>query len=247
MQKTGHCAPHPVTLDWLMRRMGERADEARITPVSLLTPGLTSLQLPTVQSDGHRMSLLQDTKVLGFSRCWQSWGGRACSSEPMVWMHSTVRFFSPWGPHVVEHASHSPAHHLQTHMDMWEKISPSQYTCTFNHWIEIQSRNADYRVGRSLKMFQPSRGRSADRAMAAAATAAKSLQSCLTLCDPIDDSPPGSPVPGILQARTLEWVAISFSNAWKGKVKGKSLSRVRLLACSITAMELRRTLDVSRW
>ena len=48
---------------------------------------------------------------------------------------------------------------------------------------------------------------------AAAATAAKSLQSCPTLCDPIDNSPPGSPVPGILQARTLEWVAISFSNA----------------------------------
>jgi len=48
----------------------------------------------------------------------------------------------------------------------------------------------------------------------AAAVAAKSLQSCLTLCDPIDGSPPGSPVPGILQARTLEWVAISFSNAW---------------------------------
>jgi len=44
-------------------------------------------------------------------------------------------------------------------------------------------------------------------------SAAKSLQSCLTLCDPIDSSPPGSPVPGILQARTLEWVAISFSNA----------------------------------
>ena len=64
----------------------------------------------------------------------------------------------------------------------------------------------------------------------AAATAAKSLQSCLTLCDPIDSSPPGSPIPGILQARTLEWVAISFSNAWKWKVKVKSLSRVRLLA-----------------
>ena len=57
--------------------------------------------------------------------------------------------------------------------------------------------------------------------------AAKSLQSCLTLCDRIDGSPPGSPVPGILQARTLEWVAISISNAWKWKVKVKSLSRVR--------------------
>ena len=64
----------------------------------------------------------------------------------------------------------------------------------------------------------------------AAAAAAKLLQSCLTLCDPIDGSPQGSPVPGILQARTLEWVAISFSNAWKWKVKVKSLSRVGLLA-----------------
>ena len=59
----------------------------------------------------------------------------------------------------------------------------------------------------------------------AAAAAAKSLQSCLTLCDPIDGSPPGSPVPGILQARTMEWVAISFSSAWRWKVKVKSLSR----------------------
>ena len=67
------------------------------------------------------------------------------------------------------------------------------------------------------------------------ATAAKSLQSCPTLCDPIDSSPPGFPVPGILQARTLEWVAISFSDAWKWKVKVKSLSRVRLLATSWTA------------
>ena len=67
------------------------------------------------------------------------------------------------------------------------------------------------------------------------AAAAKSLQSCLTLCDPIDGSPPGSPVPGILQARTLEWVAISFSNAGKWKVKVKSLSRVRLLATPWTA------------
>ena len=68
-----------------------------------------------------------------------------------------------------------------------------------------------------------------------AAATAKSLQSCLTLWDSRDGSPPGSPVPGILQARTLEWVAISFSNAWKGKVKVKSLSRVQLLATPWTA------------
>ena len=64
----------------------------------------------------------------------------------------------------------------------------------------------------------------------AATAAAKLLQWCLTLCDPIDGSPPGSPVPGILQARTLEWVAISLSNAWKWQVKVKSLSRVRLFS-----------------
>ena len=64
---------------------------------------------------------------------------------------------------------------------------------------------------------------------------AKSLQSCPTLCDPIDSSPPGSPVPGILQARTLEWVAISFSTTWKWKVKLKLLSRVRLSATPWTA------------
>ena len=62
-------------------------------------------------------------------------------------------------------------------------------------------------------------------AAAAAAVAAKSLHSCPTLCDPIDGSPPGSPIPGILQARILEWVAISFSNAWKLKSK---LSRLVL-------------------
>ena len=64
---------------------------------------------------------------------------------------------------------------------------------------------------------------------------AKLLQSCPTLCNPIDGSPPGSPIPGILQARTLEWVATSFSNAWKWKVKRKSLSHVRLFATPWTA------------
>ena len=65
--------------------------------------------------------------------------------------------------------------------------------------------------------------------------AAKSRQSFPILCDPIDGSPPGSSIPGILQARTLEWVTISFSNAWKWKVKGKLLSRVRLLVTPWTA------------
>ena len=68
-----------------------------------------------------------------------------------------------------------------------------------------------------------------------AAAAAKLFQSCPSLCNLIDGSPPGSPVPGILQARTLEWVAISFSNAWKWKVKVKSLSCVRLFTTAWTA------------
>ena len=71
--------------------------------------------------------------------------------------------------------------------------------------------------------------------MLAAAAAAKSLQSCLTLCDPTDSSPPGSPVPGILQARTVEWAAISFSNAWVWKAKVKLLSRVPLFTTPWTA------------
>ena len=71
---------------------------------------------------------------------------------------------------------------------------------------------------------------------AAAAAAAKLLQSCLTLCDPTGGSPPGSPVPGILKARTLGWAAISFSNAWKWKVK--TLSHVRLVATPRTAAHL---------
>ena len=65
--------------------------------------------------------------------------------------------------------------------------------------------------------------------MLSPAAAAKSLQLCPSLCDPVDGSPPGPAIPGILQARTLEWVAISFSYTWKWKVKVKSLSCVRLL------------------
>jgi len=71
--------------------------------------------------------------------------------------------------------------------------------------------------------------------MVGAAATAKSLQSCPSPFDPIDGSPPVSPIPGILQARTLEWVAISFSNAGKWKVKVKSLSRVWLLVTPWTA------------
>ena len=82
----------------------------------------------------------------------------------------------------------------------------------------------------------------------AAAAAAKSLQLCPTLYDTIDGSPQGSPVPGVLQARTLEWAAISFSNAWKWKVKVKSLSHVWLLATPWTAAyQAPLSMGFSRW
>ena len=75
-------------------------------------------------------------------------------------------------------------------MDWKNQYSENEYATQRNLWIQCNTYEA-------------------------AAAAAKSLQSCLTLCDPKDGSPPGSPLPGVLQARTLEWVAISFSNAWK--------------------------------
>ena len=85
------------------------------------------------------------------------------------------------------------------------------------------------------RKFHRSKWRCLNLIMFAAAAAAKSLQLRPTLCDPIDGNPPGSPIPGILQAKTLEWVASSFSNVWKWKVKVKSLSRVRLLVTPWTA------------
>ena len=85
-----------------------------------------------------------------------------------------------------------------------------------------------YQNTKEPKQLKQSWGKKEQRCRYNAATAAKSLESCLTLCDPIDSSPPGSAVPGILQARTLEWVAMSFSNAWKWKVKVKSLFDFKL-------------------
>ena len=109
-----------------------------------------------------------------------------------------------------------------------------QFICIYYRYYEIsclwvfflpKEITLNFPIKQALLRMQP----------AAAADAAKSLQLCLTLCNTIDGSPPGSPVPGILQTRTLVWVAISFSNAWKWKVKVKRLSRVRLLATPWTA------------
>ena len=117
------------------------------------------------------------------------------------------------------------------------------WVCFLKCWLEILRAGVRVKWLQACKEISPGwRPSGKTRSIeydalpcAAAAAAAKSLQSCLTLWDPIDGSPPGAPIPGILQARILECVAISFSNAWKWKVKVKSLSHVWLLATPWTA------------
>ena len=109
-------------------------------------------------------------------------------------------------------------------MYIWVYVWISVWMCI--HTCRFYRSKLNLRIAFSFQLLGP---------VKTAAAAAKSLQSCPTLCDPIDGLLPGSSVPGILQARTLEWVAISFSNALKWKEKVKSLSRVRLLATSWTA------------
>ena len=129
-------------------------------------------------------------------------------------------------------------------MIKWSPRWQSRRTCTHLLLQELQNYNLllinhqQENVGSQQKKIPYIQGQRRSPSKMVAAAAAKSLQSCPTLCDPIDGSPSGSNVPGILQARTLEWVAISFSNAWKWKVKVKSLSRVQLLATPWTAAYL---------
>ena len=106
-------------------------------------------------------------------------------------------------------------------------------------WVGLKGQGGDFSGGPVL-MTLPSNAGDEGSVLCQGvkiphAAAAKSLQSCPTLCNPIDGSPPGSPIPGILQARTLEWVAIAFPSAWKWKVKEKLLSRVWLFVTPWTA------------
>ena len=141
-----------------------------------------------------------------FKRLVSSWMGRECRKK--VQSENTDKLGKSPAPSLLERLPLKPHIHNLT----WNKNRKQQQ----QKWKVQQS------LYETLKK-------------AAADAAAKSLQSCPTLCNPIDGSPPGFPIPGILQARTVEWVAISFSNAWKWKVKVKSLSRVRLLATPWTA------------
>ena len=131
--------------------------------------------------------------------------------------HSCVRFCNPMDCSPPGSSVHRI---LQVRVLEWIAISFSKGSSWPSDWTRVS-----YVAGRFLTNW----------ATREAAAAAKSLQSCPTLCNPIDGSPPGPAVPGILQARALEWVAISSSNAWKWKVKVKWLSRVWLLATPWTA------------
>ena len=120
-------------------------------------------------------------------------------------------------------------------LETWPGIelkTPALGAQNLSHWI---TKSLEDFPGGTVDRNPPVYAGNGDLIPAATAAAAKSLQSCPTLCDPRDGSPWGSPIPGILQARTLEWVAISFSNAWKWKVKVKSLSRVQLFKTPWTA------------
>ena len=126
------------------------------------------------------------------------------------------------------------------HGRLWEHHSPlhcllpEYITCSKAAFLRRQYRSQEQGISQ-LTLFKNICKALFQTAAVAAAAAAKSLQLCPTLCDPIDGSPPGSLIPGILQARTLEWVAISFSSAWKWKVKVKSLSRVWLFVTPWTS------------
>ena len=115
---------------------------------------------------------------------------------------------------------------MSTFHSLWMNIELKTFCWNWNIFIKNNSIYSVFSPRWSLKSMPSSFLGSAQLA----AAAAKSLQSCLILCDPIDGSPTGSLIPGILQARTLEWVAISFSNAWKWKGNVKSLSHARLFS-----------------
>ena len=108
------------------------------------------------------------------------------------------------------------------------------WKCCTRYASKFGKLSSGHGTGKGQFSFQSQR-KAMTKNVHATASASKSLQSCPTLCDPIDGSPPGSAVPGILQARTLEWVAISFSKAQKWKVKVKLLGRVWLFATPWTA------------
>ena len=118
-------------------------------------------------------------------------------------------------------------------------VTHGNVTCTYHMRMSIvknkKENSSEHSLPLQKELWFPEPSHFTEITNFLSAATAKSLQSCPTLWDPIDGSPPGSVIPGILQARTLEWVTISFSNAWKWKVKVKPLGRVRPSATPWTA------------
>ena len=162
---------------------------------------------------------------------WSLWSGREPNSKWAWWTHLhkpmpiTIKdryYYPTWEILTCEPGQQSQPLQLVEEMD-WNPQSRTR-VCSDHS----QRQDSCIRHKHRDTALQHQEGTSMEDLMCIAAAAAKSLQLCPTLRDPIDGSPPGSSIPGILQARTLEWVAISFSNAWKWKVKVKSLSHVWL-------------------
>ena len=175
------------------------------------------------------------------------WGVRVCHNSEELWSPVVWSLLSTFKVmHFIVAVSEKEAECMVGNSGCW-----GQHTCVCSNPLIPFQKTTDFKRGWEWEAGQIYRGQGTSwsatvdhnpghvmvvelpvvhRVLYGISATAKSLQSCLTLCNPLDGSPPGSAVPGILQARTLEWVAISFSNAGKWKVKVKSLSRVRLFA-----------------
>ena len=212
----------PFATPWTIRSVESPRQNTGVGSLSLLqgifpTQG-SSPGLPHCRQILYQLSHKGSPRILEWvahpfssgSSCFRSRTGVSCIAD---------RFFTSWATREVQVHRKSP---FKMTRAPW--FSGQHY---FNRQdMESTKRSTDRitKTRRYIYKWNP-----------AATAAAKSLQLCLTLCDPIDGSPSGSPIPGILQARILEWVASSFCNAWKWKVKVKSLSRVRLPAIPWTA------------
>ena len=168
---------------------------------------------------------------------WDSWAQSSADTKGWLYYHGNISTLSRNKTNLRQGNSDSSI--CSTYVSL---ITASLIVNNLWFWLSLAEIEKFLNLGRIFKVFKifkkyfrVTECRQWSYILDKTPAAAKSLQSCPTLCDPIDGSPPASTVPGILQARTLEWVAISLSNAWKWKVKVKSLSRVRLTATSWTA------------
>ena len=159
---------------------------------------------------------------------WKDWCWSWSSNILATWCKEPTHWKSPWCWERLR-AGGEGDDSMDISLSKLQKLVDYREAChCCSPWGRKELDTTEWRNNKNTCLClvnKPVNGQTTHRA-----AAAKSLQLCLTLCDPIDGSPLGSPVPGILQARTLEWVAISFSNAWKWKVKVKSLSRVWLFS-----------------